>query len=189
MMWLISWTTFEKQFQEQQAELESKIPGFTLEKFSGDISQSVGEYLWQTLFDEWQKPKLSAEVMVSLSVGIQWAMMETLKASGSSGTEFLLIFSSIGFGGAGSAFEWLFKTFGSVSKKAGNVNYFYKVANRVQNCTTYLASQAGKEPMKDGSWYKELMVSNEFRKLVNSEIWDNAENYQKRRLKSLDLRQ
>jgi hypothetical protein len=24
------------------------------------------------------------------------------------------------------------------------------------------------------------MVSNEFRKLVNSEIWDNAENYQKK---------
>ena len=69
---LMSGTNFEKQFQEQQAELESKIPGFTLEKFSGDISQSVGEYLWQTLFDKTkQKPKLSPEVMVSLSVGIQ----------------------------------------------------------------------------------------------------------------------
>ena len=181
MTGLISGTSFEKQFQDHQAELESKIPGFTLEKFSWDISQSVGEYLWQTLFDKTkQKTKLSPEVMVSLSVGIQWAMLETLKASGSSGAEFFTDFASLGFDGAGNAFEWLFKTFGNVSQKAGNVNYFYKLGNRIQNCVGYLSSQAGKPWMKDGSWYKELMVPNEFRKLVNSEIWDTAENYQKK---------
>lgn len=181
MMWLISWTNFEKQFQEKLSDLQTEIPGFTLEKFSGDISQSVGEYLWQTLFDKTkQKTKLSSEVMVSMSVGIQWAMMETLKESKASGTEFFTDFAWLKFDGASNAFEWLFKTFGKVSTGAWNINYFYKLANRVQNCTSYLASQAGKESMKDGSWYKELMVANEFRKLVNSEIWDNPENYQKK---------
>lgn len=186
MVWLISSSKMWEQFIQKQSALQEKIPGFTLDIFAENISKPVGEYLCQTFAVDGTL-SLDKDVLTSMSVGIQGAMMEALKNSWSEdATKLFDVFSKINFNKATDAFSWLFSTFGSVFHKAGNINYFYQLATRVQNCTQYLATHAKSWEMK-GQRYKELTMPNEFRKLLASPVWDDAEDLRKKSLQEVWL--
>ena len=174
MISLISASNMGKQFEQKQADLQEKMPGFTLDTFAENISKPVGEYLWQTFAVD-NKLSLDKEILTSMSVGIQGAMMEALKTSWSEETTKLFdSFSGINFGKTADTFSWLFSTFGSVFHKAGNINYFYQLATKVQNCTQYLATHAKSWEMT-GQYYHELMEPNKFRLLLASPVWEDSE--------------
>jgi len=103
-----------------------------IKEFAEDIDKVVRKFLDQEL--EW----FSNSIKNSMSVGIQFAMMETLNEQWAEwSTEFFTAFSDTKTKSATKAFEWLYKAFG----KLWSANKFYTLANKVQNITRFLSDK------------------------------------------------
>jgi len=56
------------------------------------------------------------------------------------------------------------------------VNKFYKLANRFQNCISYISYHSGEgKEFGDGSKINELMNGNKFRKILDNPVWETSE--------------
>lgn len=103
-----------------------------IKEFAENIDKVVRKYLDQEL--KW----FPNSIKNSMSVGIQFSMMETLiKQWANWSAEFFTAFSTTQSGSATQSFEWLYKSFGTLWK----ANEFYILANKIQNITWYLADK------------------------------------------------
>ena len=133
-----------------------------VEKFALDIDKVVRKYLNQEL--EW----FPNSIKNSMSVGIQFAMMETLiKQWAQWSTQFFEAFSSVKSKSATKAFEWLYKAFGTL----WSANEFYILANKVQNLTWYLSDK--KNSIIQSENIPELMNPNQFKILLSNPVWSH----------------
>jgi len=154
---LIKWTKMDDKLKEiGKSDAEIK-------EFAEKIDKVVRKYLDQEL--EW----FSNSIKNSMSVGIQFAMMETLIKQWADGAaEFFTAFSKTDTDkGAGTAFEWLYKAFGTL----WSVNEFFVLANKVQNMTWYLADK--KNVIIQSKNIPELMNPVQFKALLSKPIWSN----------------
>ncbi len=134
---------------------EDKVEIFALE-----IDQVVRKFLDQEL--EW----FSNSIKNSMSVGIQFSMMESLtKQWADWSTEFFSAFSSTKSNNAGDAFKWLYKAFG----KLWSASEFYVLANKVQNLTWYLSDK--KNIITESKNIPELMNPYKFKELLAQKTW------------------
>ncbi|MFA5748074.1 MAG: transglycosylase SLT domain-containing protein [Candidatus Absconditabacterales bacterium] len=155
-----------------------ELKDFTVEKFAEEINKPVLEYLKQSFkIDGKDSYKFSNQIINSMSIGIQFAMMEALivnkTADKNNGSDSNVDFFN-GFGNINLTddFKDSFKGIFGFFSKIGNTNSFYKLANRVENCIIYISNNAG--ALKDVNC-KELNDPNEFRKLLNNSVWDTPE--------------
>ncbi len=133
-----------------------------VEKFALDIDTVVRKYLDQEL--DW----FSNSIKNSISVGIQFTMMETLiKQWAQWSTQFFEAFSRVKSKSATKAFEWLYKAFGTL----WSTNDFYILANKVQNLTWYLSDK--KNSIIQSENIPELIDPNQFRILLTNPVWSN----------------
>ncbi|HMS90673.1 MAG TPA: hypothetical protein PKC87_00415, partial [Candidatus Absconditabacterales bacterium] len=133
-----------------------------VEKFALDIDTVVRKYLDQEL------DGFSNSIKNSISVGIQFTMMETLIKQGAQGsTQFFEAFSRVKSKSATKAFEGLYKAFGTL----GSTNDFYILANKVQNLTWYLSDK--KNSIIQSENIPELIDPNQFRILLTNPVWSN----------------
>lgn len=136
---------------------ESKVEIFALE-----IDAVVRKYLDQELI--W----FSNSIKNSMSVGIQFAMMETLiKQWAQWSTQFFDAFTSVKSKSSSKAFEWLYKAFGTL----WSANEFYVLANKVQNITRYLSDKKNIIDQSDN--IVELINPNQFKLLLHNPVWSN----------------
>lgn len=133
-----------------------------IKEFAENIDKVVKKYLDQELV--W----FPNTIKNSMSVGIQFSMMETLiKQWANWSAEFFTAFSTTQSGSATQSFEWLYKSFGTLWK----ANEFYILANKVQNLTWYLADK--KNIITTSKNILELENPNEFKKLLSRSEWSN----------------
>ena len=134
-----------------------------IREFAENINGVVKKYLDQEL--EW----FSDTIKNSMSVGIQFAMMETLvKQWATWSAEFFEAFSSVKSKSATKSFKWLYGAFG----KVWSVNEFFVLANKVQNLTRYLADK--KNIITTAKNIPELEDPYLFKtKLLSNPIWSN----------------
>ena len=154
---LMKWTKMDDKLKEiGKSDAEIK-------KFAEKIDKVVRKFLDQEL--EW----FPNSIKNSMSVGIQFAMMETLIKQWANGSaEFFTAFSKTDIDkGAGNAFEWLYKAFGML----WSVNEFFVLANKVQNMTWYLADK--KNIITQSKNIPELMNPVQFKALLSKPIWSN----------------
>lgn len=153
---LIRGSIMEKKLKEiGKSDLEIK-------EFAENIDKTVRKYLDQEL--NW----FSNAIKNSMSVGIQFAMMEALtKQWAQWAAEFFTAFSATKTNSWTNAFEWLYKAFGKVWK----VNEFFVLANKVQNITRYLADK--KSVITAWTNIPELMNPAKFKLLLNKPVWSN----------------
>lgn len=157
-----------------------ELPGFTIEKFASDINTTVEKYLKEVFSAAWTEKKLTVSdtVLSSLSIGIQFSMMEALTKSWAGGADFFTTFSETKTESASSAFtgltkafwsEWLlWKVFGGV----GKTNEFYSLAKKVENCIDFVGRYCGEwKELGDGTKVDKLANANEFRKLLSISTW------------------
>jgi len=134
---------------------EDKVEAFALQ-----IDKVVRKFLDQEL------DGFSNKIKNSMSVGIQFAMMETLIEQWADwSAEFFTAFSSTKTDSWTSAFEWLYKAFG----KLWSANKFYVLANKVQNLTWYLSDK--KSTITASENIPELMNPVKFKTLLNKPVW------------------
>ncbi|MCX6824316.1 MAG: GDSL-type esterase/lipase family protein [candidate division SR1 bacterium] len=134
---------------------EDKVEAFAL-----DIDKVVRKFIDQEL------DGFSNKIKNSMSVGIQFAMMETLIEQGADGSaEFFTAFSGTKTASGTSAFEGLYKAFG----KLGSANKFFILANKVQNITWYLSDK--KNTIIASENIPELMNPVKFKTLLNKPVW------------------
>ena len=152
---LITWTKMHEKLLTVLWS-EAKVETFALE-----IDKVVRKYLDQELSG------VSNAIKNGMSVGIQFAMMETLISQWSQwSTQFFESFST--FQSSSSitkSFEWLYKIFG----KLWSANQFYLLANKVQNLTRWLSDHSNTITTSDN--IPELIDPNQFRKLLNQPVW------------------
>lgn len=136
---------------------ESKVETFAL-----DIDKVVRKYLDQELV--W----FPNSIKNSMSVGIQFAMMETLiKQWAQWSAQFFDAFSSFKSKSTSTSFAWLYKAFGTL----WSANEFFVLANKVQNLTWYIWDH--KNIIHQSEHIPELMDPNQLRILLNRPIWSN----------------
>ena len=139
-----------------------------VETFALDIDKVVRKYIDQEL--EW----FPNSIKNSMSVGIQFAMMETLiKQWAIWSTEFFSTFSTTQTDSATNSFKWLynaFKPLGSLGK-LWSVNEFFILANKVQNLTWYLADK--KNTIIASKNIPELMNPTQFKTLLGKPVRSN----------------
>lgn len=176
MLTYIEWSVMHTKLKELETSWE--IPDFTIENFSKDINTTVESYLKEAFKKSWSESlHISDSVISSLSIGIQFSMMEALTKSWSDGADFFSAFSKTDTDSASSTFtgltkafssEWLFwKVFGGV----GKTNQFYLLANKVESCVSFLTRYCGEgKALGDGTKVEKLANANEFRKLLNNEM-------------------
>ncbi len=133
-----------------------------IKEFAENIDKVVRKYLDQEL--EW----FPNSIKNSMTVGIQFAMMETLvKQWAKWSAEFFTAFSATKSGSATKSFEWLYKAFG----KVWSVNEFFILANKVQNLTWYLADK--KNIIVASKNIPELINPNKFKELLSKPVRSN----------------
>lgn len=133
-----------------------------VEIFALQIDAVVRKYLDQELL--W----FSHSIKNSMSVGIQFAMMETLiKQWAQWSTQFFDAFSLVKSDSSSKAFEWLYTAFGTL----WSVNEFYMLANKVQNITWYLSDK--KDSIINIKNIPELMNPLKFKELLKNKLWSN----------------
>lgn len=134
---------------------EAKVETFALE-----IDAVVRKYLDQELV--W----FSNSIKNSMSVGIQFAMMETLiKQWADWSAQFFDTFSRVKSKSGTKAFEWLYSAFGTL----WSANEFFVLANKVQNLTWYLSDK--KSTITHIENIPELMNPNQFKLLLSNPVW------------------
>lgn len=153
---LIKWSKmYDKLGEIGKTDIEIK-------EFAENIDKVVRKFLDQEL--DW----FSNNIKNSMSVGIQFAMMETLtKQWAQWSTEFFDAFSTTKSESAGKAFEWLYKAFGTL----WSANEFFVLANKVQNLTWYLSDK--KNTLITSKNIPELMNPNQFKTLLSKPVWSN----------------
>ncbi len=154
---LMKWTKMDDKLKEiGKSDAEIK-------EFAEKIDKVVRKYLDQELV--W----FSNSIKNSMSVAIQFAMMETLIKQWADGSaEFFTAFSKTDSDkGAGTAFEWLYKAFGTL----WSANEFFVLANKVQNMTWYLADK--KNIITQSKNIPELMNPVQCKALLSKPIWSN----------------
>ncbi len=133
-----------------------------VETFALNIDKVVRKYLDQEL------DGFSNNIKNSMSVGIQFAMMETLaKQWADWSAEFFEAFSTTKSKSSGKAFEWLYNSFG----KLWSANEFFVLANKVQNLTWYLSDK--KNIIIGSKNIPELMNPHQFKLLLNKPVRSN----------------
>lgn len=133
-----------------------------IKEFAEKIDKVVRKFLDQELV--W----FSNSIKNSMSVGIQFAMMETLTQQWATwAAEFFTAFSGTNTESWTSAFEWLYKAFG----KLWGVNHFFILANKVQNLTWFLADKKSSITASDN--IPELMNPAKFKALLSKPVWSN----------------
>ncbi|MCX6824821.1 MAG: hypothetical protein NTY80_01230 [candidate division SR1 bacterium] len=139
-----------------------------IKEFAEKIDRVVRKFLDQELIG------FSNGIKNSISVGIQFAMMETLTKQGNTGSiEFFNTFSAIKSESAGAAFKGLYGSFG----KLGSANGFFVLANKVQNLTWYLSDK--KNIITSTENIPELTNPNQFKNLLNKNIWSDQKQIDK----------
>lgn len=194
----IEWSFMETELKKLQASWE--IKDFTIEKFASDISTTVEKYLKQSFKKLWTNEKPWEEtltipngVVSSISLGIQFSMMETLTKSWAQGADFFSKFSKTDTKTASSTFSGLTEAFnsGGISKLIGGVgqtNEFFTLAKKVENCVGYVSRYCGEgKELGDGSKVQKLANANEFRKLLANPIWADDALYSSKTPKDLWL--
>ena len=164
---------------------------FNIEKFATDIDKTTRKYLYQSFIDKNWEFKVSDDVVSSMSVWVQFAMMKTLTVEWKKWVDFLSSFSEIKTDSVTWMFDGLFDTlkwnkwlFG----KVGKLNEFYVLANRFQNLIWYVSYNSGKEkPLWDGSKVAEIMNSAKFVKLLDNPILDSQDWLFKRNASEVGL--
>lgn len=158
-----------------------ELPGFTIEKFASEINTTVEKYLKEVFSVVWsEKFTISDSVLSSLSIGIQFSMMEALTKSWAGGADFFTTFSQTKTESASSTFtgltkafwsEWiLWKVFGGV----GKTNEFYSLAKKVESCIGFVSRYCGEgKELGDGTKVDKLANANEFRKLLSLTAWSD----------------
>ena len=112
--------------------IEIGLTDAEIKEFAENIDKVVRKFLDQEL--KW----FPNSIKNSMSVGIQFAMIETLTQQWADwSAEFFTAFSGTKTASWTSAFEWLYKAFG----KLWSANKFYTLANKVQNITWYLSDK------------------------------------------------
>ncbi len=130
-----------------------------IKEFSDGINTIVTKFLNQEL--EW----FSDDIKKSMSIGIQFTMMETLiKQWADWSTEFFSAFSSVKSQDAGKAFKSLYKAFW----KLWSANEFYVLANKIQNLTWYLSDK--KNIITESKNIPELMNPYIFKELLKQDV-------------------
>lgn len=169
------WTKTSMYKKLEQLEWED----FNIEKFAKNIDYTIKKFLYQSFLDKNWDIKLNDNVVDSISVWIQFAMMETLTNVWEKGSDFFNSFSDLKVKESGSFLKWLLNVFGPdkwIFGKIWKVNKFYVLANRFQNCVNYISNHSWiwKE---FGDWSKisEFTNGNKFRKLLDNEIRDTSE--------------
>ena len=133
-----------------------------VETFAWEIDRVVRKYLDQEL--EW----FSNSIKNSMSVGIQFAMMETLiKQWPTWSAQFFEAFGNIKTQSTSKAFEWLFTSFSTL----WTANEFYVLANKVQNLTRYLSDK--KNTIIQSQNIPQLIDPYQFKLLLSNPIWSN----------------
>lgn len=161
-----------------------------VKKFSDDIDATVKSYLNQAFKESSESTTtiVSQEVISSMNIGIQFAMMETLTASGNQWSDFFNGFSKVNTGDWKSAFTWLFELFSKFGNKVWWGSKFLQLAKRVQNCSEFIKIQIKKEPQYwDGSKSKQLNNANEFRKILSNTARDNNETLRQKKLQDMGI--
>lgn len=133
-----------------------------IKEFAENIDQVVRKYLDQEL--EW----FSNSIKNSMSVGIQFSMIETLiKQWAEWSAQFFESFSSVKSKSAGKAFEWLYKSFGTL----WSTNEFFVLANKIQNLTWYLSDK--KSSITQSQNIPELIDPLQFKELLKNNVWSS----------------
>ncbi len=131
-----------------------------VEKFALDIDKVIRKYLDQEL--DW----FPNSIKNSMSVGIQFAMMETLiKQWVTWSAQFFDAFSKVKSQSSTQAFQWLYTSFGTL----WSANEFYVLANKVQNMTWYLSDK--KNIILASKNIPELIDPNQCKELLKKNIW------------------
>ncbi len=173
----IEWTVMHTKLKELENSWE--IADFTIEKFAKDINTTVESYLRESFKISWSESlTVSDTVISSMSIGIQFAMMDALTKSWSDGADFFTSFSKTDTDDASSTFTGLTKTFssewmfGKLFGGVGKTNQFYLLANKVESCITFITRYCG-EWKTLGDWTKveKIANANEFRKLFDNPLW------------------
>lgn len=133
-----------------------------VKEFSENIHKVIIKYLDQEL--EW----FSENSKNNMSIGIQFAMMETLiKQWAEWSAEFFDSFSSVKSKSATKAFEWLYTSFG----KLWTANEFFVLANKVQNLVWYISDKKSSLGIIDT--IPELINPSKFTTLLKNPVWSN----------------
>ncbi|MEI8090703.1 MAG: hypothetical protein WCG98_00095 [bacterium] len=105
--------SLETKYQDPTLSKEA-LAGFKVEDFATNINKPVVEFLCQSfcIDNDISTLKISHEVLATMSVGIQFAMMETFQQSGAQGEAFFSQFSQTETSTISGAFSGLMKSFG-----------------------------------------------------------------------------
>ncbi len=173
----IEWSVMHTKLKELEDSWE--IADFTVEKFAKEINTTVESYLRESFKISWSESlTVSDTVISSMSIGIQFAMMDALTKSWSDGADFFTAFSKTDTDDASSTFTGLTKTFssewmfGKLFGGVGKTNQFYLLANKVESCIAFISRYCGEgKTLGDGNKVDKLANANEFRKLLYNSLW------------------
>ena len=154
--------------------IEIGLTDAEIKEFAENIDKVVRKFLDQEL--KW----FPNSIKNSMSVGIQFAMIETLTQQWADwSAEFFTAFSGTKTASWTSAFEWLYKAFG----KLWSANKFYTLANKVQNITWYLSDK--KSIINNSKSIPELMNPAKFKTLLEKSIRSNQKEIDKLDIKTI----